>query len=345
MCKTLKTSFDEKLTFENLLEAHKRASKNKRNKKELLKFNIDLETNITNILINLKKGTYKMGSYFVFNVYEPKLRIIKALPYRDRIVQQWYIEEFIKPYILPRFIKDSYACINNKGTHLAVKTVQKYMRIMKGKYKDYYIIKGDIKKFFYNIDKDILYKLMKNYISDKKLLALTKIFIYDNEEKLGIPIGNYTSQYFANIYLNELDKFVKEKLRVRYYVRYMDDFIILEQDRNKAKILLKEIGHFVDVHLKLQLNYKSRYYPNKMGVNFCGYRIFETHLLLRNRSKKIIKKNIKCWNRLYIERRLDYHKMLLCWNSWVGHAKHANSYNFRIKMYNQILAKEYLSER
>ena len=131
MSKTIKNCFYKKLTFENLLKAHIRAGLNKTNRYELLKFNIDLETNITGILTSLKNGTYKLGKYKTFIIYEPKERITKCLPYKDRIVQQWYIYEFIKPYIIPRLINNTCACIDNKGTHYAVKLTQKYMRIMR----------------------------------------------------------------------------------------------------------------------------------------------------------------------------------------------------------------------
>lgn len=213
---------------------------------------------------------------------------------------------------------------------------------MKRKYGKYYILKCDIKKYFYNIDKNILYNIMKKYIKDKKLLNLTYIFIFDNDEKIGIPIGNYTSQFFANIYLNELDKYVKQELKVKYYIRYMDDIILLVKTKEECIYLKQQIYEFITKNLNLDYNKKSRYYPSNMGVNFCGYRIYETHKLLRERSKKKIKKNIKKWNKLYLNENLDYKKMLLCWNSWRGHAKHCNSYNFRYMMYDRILAKHYI---
>lgn len=342
MCKTIKNCFDKKLTYENLMSAYYRASKRKGNKRELLRFNMDLETNICSILKEIKEETFVTGKYRTFTVYEPKERIIKSLPFKDRIVQQWYIEEFIKPYVIPRFINSNCACIENKGTLFAVDLCQKYMRIMKNKYGKYYILKCDIKKYFYNIDKNILFNIMKKYISDKKLLKLTYIFIFDNEEKIGIPIGNYTSQFFANIYLNELDKYVKQELKVKYYIRYMDDIILLVETKEKCRYLKQQIYEFITKKLNLDFNEKSRYYPSNMGVNFCGYRIYETHKLLRERSKKKIKKNIKNWNKLYLNKNLNSKKMLLCWNSWRGHAKHCNSYNFRYMMYDRIFAKHYI---
>ena len=147
-----------------------------------------------------------MGKYRTFKIYEPKERVIRALPYVDRIVHQWYIHEFIKPYIVPRFINDSYACIEGRGTHKAVDKAQEYMRKMKNNYGAYYIVKCDISGFFYNIDKDVLYNILKRFIRDHKLLDITYEFIYNDGEEVGLPIGNYTSQFFANIYMNELDE-------------------------------------------------------------------------------------------------------------------------------------------
>ena len=147
------------------------------------------------------------------------------MPYRDRIVHQWYIEEFIKPYIVPKFVNTTYACLTNKGTHRAVQEVQHQMRKFKRNFGDFWILKCDIRKFFYTIDPIILYKLMQKYIGDKKILELTKILIFNdsiNCNSKGIPIGNYTSQFFANIYLNELDQYIKRTLKIKNYTRYMD---------------------------------------------------------------------------------------------------------------------------
>lgn len=226
MSKSIKKCFGRKLTFTKILEAHKRASKGKKQKKEIILFEMDLETNIVKILNDIKNNKYKFGKYREFIIYEPKERLIKSLPYRDRIVHQWYIEEFIKPFFLPRFIKDTYACIENRGTHKVVINVQKYMRKMKKYNQNYYVLKCDIKKYFYNIDKKILLQILKENIKDRKIINFTEVILGDLEE-VGIPIGNYTSQFFANIYLNKFDHYVKEELKIKYYVRYMDDFILL----------------------------------------------------------------------------------------------------------------------
>jgi len=185
---------------------------------------------------------------------------------------------------------------------------------------------------------------MKRKISDHKLLAFTEKLIFDGTGEIGIPIGNYTSQYFANIYLNELDHFIKEKLQIRFYIRYMDDFVLLLKTKEEAKKVLEKIEQYLNERLKLELNQKTRYYPNKMGCNFCGYVIYETHMLLRKRSKKVILKKIKNWNKAYIEGNLNLHKVRLEWNAWNNHASHASSFNLRNKMYNKIMFSDYLKD-
>ena len=329
MSKSMRGEYFSKLSFEHLLSAHDRARENKTNKKSVLVFEMDLESNIINILRKLQNNTYEFGEYRIFTIKEPKERIIKALPYIDRVVNQWYVYEFIKPYFVPRFIKDTYACIDGRGTHLAVTNLQNYMRRMKRNNDNYYILKCDVRKFFDNINKDILYNILNKHIKDKDLFILTKKIIYDNEEKVGIPIGNYTSQYFANIYLNELDQYIKRILKIKYYVRYMDDFILLLDSKEEAKKTVNIIDYYLHHYLGLSLNEKSRYYPRRMGVNFCGYRIFETHILLRTNSKQKIKRNIKIWNKAYLKGELDTNKTKLQFNSWLAHASHANSYNLQ----------------
>lgn len=320
------------------MEAHKRARIHKIYKNEIIKFEINLENNIVNLLNNIKDKKYHLGKYYVFKIYEPKERIIKALPYRDRIVHQWYVEEFIKPYIVPKFINTSYACLKDRGTHKAAIQVQNQLRNFKRNYGDFWILKCDIQKFFYNIDPYILFNIMKKYIADKELLEFTKLLIFDERDSfdtVGIPIGNYTSQFFANIYLNEMDQYIKRTLKIKYYTRYMDDFIILAKTKKDCIYIKKLLEKFLNDNLHLSLNDKSKYYPYPMGVNFCGYRIFTTHKLLRLSSKKKIKKNVKTWNALYAQNKLDFSSTMQSLNSWLGHSSHANSYHLQKKILNK----------
>lgn len=136
-----------------------------------------------------------------------------ASDYRDRVIHQWYVENFIKPYFVPQFINTSYACIENRGMHKASKDLQKAMRKYKNSLKNYYILKMDITKNFPNIDKGILWDILKRKIKDKKLLWITRQILLSTDGKIGLPLGNYTSQMFANIYLNELDQYAKHNLK------------------------------------------------------------------------------------------------------------------------------------
>ncbi len=320
-----------------MILAHERAKQGKLNRYEVLNFDLSLESNIVNLVENIRNNRYKMGAYRSFTVYEPKERVIKALPYVDRVVHQWYVEEFIKKYIVPKFIKDTYACICERGTHKAVNSIQRYMKIAQRNYgKDYYILKMDVKKFFYSIDHEVLLKIMVEHINDKKLLNFTKLLIDSDNETVGIPIGNYTSQFFANIYLDKLDKFVKQDLRIKFYVRYMDDFILLVKNKEEASKLYLIIKIFLNDVLKLTLNSKSRYYPNEFGADFCGYRIWSTHRLIRKSSKNKIKKNVSKWNDLYDNGKLSRKDFILSFNSWLGHVKHANSYTLQNKIKDNI---------
>ncbi len=337
MPKKLKLKLEDRLEYKYFYDAYLRAKKNKKVKRELLLFDIDLETNLTNLIYKIKNETYHLGRYRKFTIYEPKKREILSLPYCDRIVHQWYIGEFIKPYMLKRFIKDTYACLEDRGMHKASYVVQGYMRKMKKKYKNYYVVKCDISKYFYSVDLNILFNIMKKFIADKKLLQFTEKIIYENAvSSVGIPIGNYTSQYFANIYLNELDQYIKHDLHIKYYVRYMDDFILLVPNKVIAKEVFLKIESFLTEHLKLKLNPKSRYFPSSQGVDFCGYRIFETHRLIRKRSIKKIKKKIRYWNDLAKSNSLNIHKSLLSWNSFLNHSSHANCYTLQNKLFNMI---------
>ena len=200
MSKKIKNVFYKNLTFEKFVAAHNRAKKNKMFKNEVLNFDLNLESNIITIIRSIKNNTYKVGQYHSFTVYEPKERIIQSLPYRDRVVHQWYVEEFIKPYIMPKFINTSFACLPNKGTHKAVDSVQKMMRSNSKKYPDYYILKCDIKKYFNSFDAIVLFDILKKYIDDKALLKFTHIILFENrpfDTHIGIPIRKLYQSIFC----------------------------------------------------------------------------------------------------------------------------------------------------
>lgn len=327
MPKRLNNIFYEKLNFNNLLEAYYRSLKRKAKCKEVIQYQLNLADNIMTTMKELEKGAYEVGKYREFEIFEPKRRIIQSLPFKDRIVQQWYVEEFIKPIFIPTFIEQSYACLEGRGVHSGVKQLNRYMYQYGKKYPDMYVLKCDISKFFYSIPKQRLYSLIKRKVKDEDFLNLTRMLIYHDKSPVGIPIGNYTSQYFANIYMNTLDHFVKEKMRVKCYVRYMDDFVLLLENKEKAKEALAQITEFLDKELKLKLNRKTNYFKAKQGVNFCGYKVTQNCILLKKENKKKIYKKVKIWNKLYDEKKLDLMQTAMRLNSWKGHAGNADTYH------------------
>ena len=269
MAKTIRNQFDKKLSCENLMKAHLESRKHKSSKKDIILFNLKQEEYIMYLYEQLKNQTYKHGNYTVFYVHEPKLRKIQKAKYIDRIVHRWLVDNFLYPTFVCQFIDTSYACIRDRGMHTSTLDVQKGMKHCKNIWNEYYILKMDVRKYFQSIDKDILFSIINRKIKDKKLLWILREVIYSSEGKTGIPIGNYTSQIFANIYLNEVDQYIKHKLKIKYYYRYMDDSILMVKSKEEAKWALKEITEFLKEKLHLELNDKTQIFKNKQGVNFC----------------------------------------------------------------------------
>ena len=340
MPKRINYIFKENISFTKLLEAHNKCKKNKRFKKQVIEFEMKLESNLIQIGKELLNDTYTFSEYFEFTIYEPKERKIKTLNYRDRVVQTWYVENFLKPYFKPNFINDSYACIEGKGTHKAVEETQIYLQKADRTYKEVWILKCDIKKFFFNIDREILFNVLKRKIKDKYFLEFSKKIIFYDKEKVGIPIGNYTSQYYANIYMTKLDKYIKENLKICYYARYMDDFVLILESKEKAKGTLEKIKVFLSENLKLELNSKTAYFKQSQGINYCGFRIWKTHRLLREQSKKKMKRKLKNFEKLYKKGIIELPYITACINSWKGHAKHANSFHLVNKLLNEFVLKK-----
>ena len=250
-----------------------------------------------------------------------------SLPFTDRIIHQWVVEELIKPYYVPRFIAQTYACIPGRGTHAAVRQAQTYLCRSLQVYRTPYIIKLDIAKFFHSIDTPTLFTILQRDIDDPELLKLLQTIIFTGITDSGLPIGNYTSQYFANIYLNELDQYIKRTLHIKLYVRYMDDFLCFVGSKSEAKQIYRAIEQFLHDELRLQLNPKSRYFPAHHSLDFCGYKIYPRYMLLRDRSKRRLCQIIDDF-----EQNLDSEERFeIRVNAWLGHALHASSYHYATK--------------
>lgn len=264
-------------------------------------------------------------------VYEPKERVINAPFYRDKIVQL-AINNILKGVYQPSFIYDTYSCLDNKGTHACVERLSYFMRKAYWEYgDDAYIVKIDIKKFFYTIDRDILKKLYAKKIICKDTLDLLYKIIDSAKiiDELGLPLGNTLSQISANVDLNETDQFAKRHLRLKYYVRYADDIVVIVKNKELAIEVLSQIKEYTEGKLNLKLNMnKSKIFPINQGVNAIGFKIYPTHMLLRNDSKKRIKQKLRKFKELLIDEKITIEKVEQILNSWLGHAEQADSYRF-----------------
>lgn len=257
----------------------------KKKKIDVAEFGNDVKNNIFELHRELKAKNYRHLPYESFYVKDPKLRHIHKACVKDRVLHH-AIFRVLYPIFDASFIFDSYASRFNKGTHAAVKRLNIFARKAgKNNTKTCWFLKCDIKKFFDSIDQDILTSLIKNKINDENAIWLLTSVI--KSFKRGIPLGNVTSQLFANVYLNELDKFIKHTLKIKYYVRYCDDFVMVSASKVCLENLISQINNFLESHLKLSLH------PNKIiirkyhqGIDFLGYVSFPHHIVLRNRTKK-----------------------------------------------------------
>jgi hypothetical protein len=245
------------------------------------------------------------------------------------VVHQFFVEEFIKPFFVPRFIAQSFACLPKRGSLKAAQTLQYYLRHYHHQTPcrhqnplTPYTLKLDITKFFYNIERKILYKIIAKKLKDKALKSLLAAILFHNfDPKVpGIPIGNYTSQYFANIYLNELDQYCKRVLKIKYYLRYMDDIVIIASSKAEARYYKRKIAEFLADRLKLSLNQKSTIQPISHPVDFCGYKISAKKLLIRNRAKHSLRLILKDYEE-GIDRLPRFVDRV---EAWLGHALHAD---------------------
>ena len=320
----------------NLEESYKRTqSGNRKYRKEAIYFAMSKERKLRDLKKELKDKTYRPGSYIEFYVYEPKKRLVHAPHIRDKIVQ-FSIHTVLQGIYRSVFIKDSYACLEEKGTHEAVHRIQHYMRLAQWKYEEPYIVKIDVRKFFYSINRDILKTIYRKKIpeSEQDFLRILDMIVDSSPEgERGLPLGNVTSQDFANIYLNEVDQFCKRYLGLKWYVRYMDDICIIVKDRETARDVLAKIRTYVKDHLDLELNEKTHIYPLAQGINTLGFRIHTTHLEVRNSSKAAMKRRIKKIDEKVQSGRLTKKQAQQAVNAWLGHARHSNSYNLAKKIF------------
>jgi retron-type reverse transcriptase len=264
-----------------LYQALMRAKKGKTDRHEVAKILVDPMPICAELADQLLNGTFRPSDYIIRYIAEPKNREIAALPFPDRIVHQWVVGEFLAPKFVPSFIPDTYACIAGRGSLAAVQKVTQLIRRARAKYGDnFYIVQIDISKFFPSIDRAVLWRMLsKDFAGCPKLLNLLRVIFIDvpNPRVTGLPIGNLTSQYSSNRYLSDLDHLVTDgRIRTAHpgivgYVRYMDDFVTVCDNKQTALSVYHALADVIVNDLHLKINTKSRIYPGKLGVNFCGY--------------------------------------------------------------------------
>lgn len=314
--------FSHVYSFQRLRRSFYSASKGKGNRDSIAKFSQSLEMNLHEMSQMLKDGKYPFGPYRSFYVSVPKKRLIDSACFSDRVVHH-SIHGILETIYDPTFYEHSYACRSGRGHHAAMLKLYNWMKGNPNRY----FLKCDIRKFFPNVDRSILIKILSKTIKDKPFMdCLEKLII--TAPGTGIPIGNLTSQLFANLYLNELDQFVKRTLRIRHYIRYMDDFILVVNSAEEAKKLRQVIEKYIKEHLNLELS------PQKVmigscltGVAFLGFFITPHEIRLRGSCLRRLKLNLKAAERKEkagIKTRYNPSPLLSVVRSYAGHIKYCS---------------------
>ena len=340
--------WDEVVSLDNLHTAYCKARQGKRRRPDVTRFSLDLEQNLSVLQRELVAGTYFPGAYRQFTVYERKPRLISVAPFRDRVVHH-AVMHVLEPLLDKRFIPDNYACRKDKGVHRAVDRYQQFAR------ENAYVLKLDIARYFPSIDRMILKQQLARRLKDKAVLELLHRII-DNgpetggpvhffpgddlvtvsERRRGLPIGNLTSQFFANLYLDEFDHWLKEAMRVKGYLRYVDDLYLLGNDKQRLWALRDAVSEKLQ-ELRLLLHAdKTQIYRTTERVDVLGYKVSRCRRWLRNDNGFRFQRKLKCMSRLYRAGKMDWPTLNASVQSWIGHAGHAETAGLREVIFKQV---------
>jgi len=327
--------FEDIISLDNLLEAWQEFLPGKRNRKDVQEFRANLMDNILKLHHDLVYHKYEHGGYKAFKVYDPKTRNIHKATVGDRLLHHAIYRQFY-PFFDRTFIFDSYSCRLEKGTHKAiVRFNQFFLKVSKNNSNTCWVLKGDIRKFFASVDHEILINILKDYIPDENIIwLLTKVIdSFRAENGKGLPLGNLTSQLFANVYLNEFDRFIKHKINAKFYIRYADDFVVLSDDRAWIENQVPIIKEFLRARLNLEVH------PNKLfikttssGVDFLGWINFPGYKVLRQATKKRMFRKLKENN--YKEESL---------NSYLGMISHGDAFKIKKDLLNKCTSNNHLN--
>lgn len=335
--------------FENVLLAAKKAQRGKRFRENVLNFNYNLEAELVQLQRELESKTYQPGTYRTFEIKEPKPRQISAAPYRDRVVHH-ALCNVIVPIFERTFVRDSYANRVGFGTHRALRRFTQFARSSR------YVLQCDIRKYFPSIDHQLLKTLLRRKLKCRDTLWLIDTIIDNSNEQLpvieyfegddlltplqrrrGLPIGNLTSQFFANVYLNGFDHFVKEQLKATQYVRYVDDFALFSDDR----VFLVESRQAIENYLaglRLKIHpIKSQLFETKYGANFLGFRILPDRIRVRSENLRRARRRLRRLQADCAEGKIDEQKVSQSIQSWLAHLAHGDTWQLQQKIFSSLV--------
>ncbi|MBH8556202.1 RNA-directed DNA polymerase [Nostocaceae cyanobacterium CENA357] len=338
----------EIIAFSNLLKASQQAQRGKRFRENVLKFNYSLEQELFHLQAELQSKAYLPGDYTTFQIFEPKPRMISAAPYRDRVVHH-ALCNVIVPIFERTFISDSYANRIGFGSHRALRRFTKFARSSR------YVLQADIQKYFPSIDHEILKSFVYSKIKCPDTLWLINTLVDSSnpqepvinyfpgddllmplERRHGLPIGNLTSQFFANVYLNGFDHFVKEQIKAAKYIRYVDDFALFSDDKAFLQNARVEIENYL-AGLRVKIHpVKSQLFETKYGANFVGFRILPDRIRVRNDSLRQGRQRLRQMFCDYHAGEIGYQEISESTQSWVAHLKHGNTWHLRQQIFRAI---------
>lgn len=364
----IEKTFEEVFTYEALYRAHLRGRSAKRDKKPLVRFETCMLENVYRIYKRLHGGTFSFKGYNHFTVYEPKRREIQTLHYSDRVVQHVICDDVLSPYFTARAVTDNTVCQIGKGSHFALRRFCGMLsRFIKKHGAHGYFLKCDVLKYFPAIPHDRLKAVFCTEIRDARLKNLLGQIIdsYHTEASYlnangypaaaasgktgrGIPIGNQTSQVFGMFYLDPVDRLVKEKMRVKAYARYMDDFILVHESKSFLENALAEITKLVEA-LGLKLNAKTQIFPLKNGVTFLGFRFRVTESgkiikTVKKQTKKRLRRRARLLKKACLDGVIDGARVRRSLAAFHGHLKHAKSYKLEKELFKKLSALAYKNE-
>lgn len=341
------TEYEKIYQFENLYRAYKLTARGKRGKAEVVNFELNLANSLWSLHDELKHGTYRPSAYRRFIIYDPKQREIQSLPFRDRVVQNSLCDNVLREWFENRLIYDCAACRKGKGTHFGMDRLSFFMRdYYREKGTTGYVLKCDVRKYFESIHHDVLKYLLRKF-PDRQVRAFLYRIIdsFNGDTGRGLPMGNQTSQWFALYYLDKLDRVIKEKYRIKYYTRYMDDLVLIHEEKAYLKECLRELREIAENSLKIGFNKKTQIFPLSEGVDYLGWHFYLTDTgkvvrKLRTVNKRKFKRRLKAFERKYSRGEIAYEDIKRSLSSYNGHLSHGHAWKLKNKVYREFILKK-----